>query len=944
MAKKMIFEDSLHVAGIMCFNGCSVTIRNLLDDSIDEAKKNKLLPDDAELMLDAEPQSLGVHRLFFTIESESDDVPAENLQFVFDKFKNILNSCDYTVIDDSETDKNDKTKYINWLNIAINLLAIGLIFTLWFFIPPSLPLTLGLAAISFLATAFSARKYLLTFFRNLRKKEIANMNTTVSLGWFLSLTHTIYHMVRMPLIGGFSMLFMGFIMPPLLITCINVMDEIKRQIMQKSKKMHLKGMQTLFPQMAEEYACYPLEPELIELFEQSLDLEDRDPEEILLPLQDVLSGEPEVMQRKNLLKKGMIICVEEGECFPVDCILVDGHTIVDASLLTGESLQNKKHLDFVPAGAVNRGKSVRVFALKNSYNSTINQILFHSNRANENARPVDKSNKFAYLYATLIIISLAAAIIAPPVFGILSFSLLLQSITGILFFICPCSIVIAYFLPFLLATYQRNKHGILLRDESIDQESYPKIDTVVFDKTGTLTTGNSQVASFEGISPALWDKICLLEEQYGANHPLAKAITEYHGKKANQQLFNEVKNVVRQSNGIKAEVAGVQIHLGNREFLINDPDSPIEIPPINNDRTEEGLTPVYIAEDNVYKGVIYIKHEVREDIIAALTDLKSKGIKIMMLTGDNEASAIGFNRQIGSIFEENDPGKEIFAGKTPEGKEEFLKELMPNINPKGLWFVGDGINDAPCSRLVSERGGISCAITSNEKAAFFTDISLNGSLDYLFVHHEINHSVKKNVMQNQGLLALSTLFFLGFLLTFSFTGIAVSPIIPLMLMLSTTFYLSFNSYRSQLAVDVLLNKNSSWAKKLLASDLSITLLVGASTLLITSVLIATVITGGLALPFFTFTAGAALAVSSAFTLSACVLFGCFAILASSHFLLDKQATQPRREDIQAQSPQPIAVPKPRLSNRLPVEPREEMELNEENFEEAEYSNHQSFIY
>jgi Cu+-exporting ATPase len=206
------------------------------------------------------------------------------------------------------------------------------------------------------------------------------------------------------------------------------------------------------------------------------------------------------------------------------------------------------------------------------------------------------------------------------------------------------------------------------------------------------------------------------------------------------------------------------------------------------------------------------------------------------------------------------------------------------IKPKGVWFVGDGLNDAPCCRMVSEQGGVSCSMDCNDKSAFFTDITLNNSLNYLSEHKTLNKSLAQIITQNKGILIYSTLAFLAFIISFSIAGIAVSPLIPMAIMLSSTFFVLFNSYRTQLTVDTTLDQTSSWYKKLLSSNLSIGLLLTASTLLIGATLVATLATGTLALPILAFTAGAAMALSSACTLSSLTLLGLFMVILTAALL------------------------------------------------------------
>lgn len=728
------------------------------------------------------------------------------------------------------------------------------------------------------------------------------MATTVSLGWFLSLIHTIYHSVSMPLASSFSMTFMSLIMPIMLLTIINGMDEIKRIVLNKSRKMHLKGMKMLFPQMSNAYQCYPLSTQeqiiIAQRLTSSFDV-DADHSQFFRIIEQITDDESLSMEKKNALKNGMVIKIKRGECFPVDCILLKGNTVVDSSLLTGEPQQNKQHLDFIPAGAINLGATVFVYATQDSYNSTINKLLFRSNRANDEKQAVKEKNTFAYIYTTLIIVGIVASIITPFILGILTVPLLLQNVTGILFAVCPCTMSIAQQLPNLLNIYQRGNNGIIIRDENLCKKTN-KIHTIVFDKTGTLTTGNSQVESSTGISSSLWERVYLLEKHHGAEHPLAKAINRYYETTLMTQpsLIKDIKKVTpdTKNRGLSGMVQGKQIHIGNAEYLR---ELSIMVPELHSREIEQGYTPIYIAEENAYQGVIYIKHEIRKDVLTALTRFKAEGKKLIMLTGDSASSAIGFNQQHGAIFDE----EHIHSQQTPQHKESFLSQLFSKekANPEGVWFVGDGLNDAPSAKIVSENGGVSCAMTNDDKTSFFTDLSLNGSLNYLFEHNKLNQFLQKNILQNQLLLMYGAIAFIAFIISFSIAGIAVAPLIPLLIMASTTLMVLFNSYRVQLTVDNALEPNSSWVKQLLASDLSIGLLTGASMLLKCGLLIATIATGGFTFPTIIFTAGVVAAISSLCILTALTLFAAFALIAVTYLCINKNTHSPQEESLDERS-------------------------------------------
>ncbi|HHT0592541.1 TPA: HAD-IC family P-type ATPase [Legionella anisa] len=907
MSKTIIFQKSFLVSGIMCFNGCGNTIQGLLRTCIDDCKKKEILPSDARLIVDAEPSGLGIHQFTISIETEQNNfIPIENFDSIL--FAKIKEDIIFEIIDDQKEKENKPNDKKNWINILINLMCMGAVLALALTFPPSIILTIGLTALTFFSTAFTAREYLFAFFRNFRAKNFTNMATTISLGWFLSMAHTLFHAISMPLASNFSMIFMNFMMPTMLIACINGMDEIKRLVIEKSKKIQLKGIKTLFPQMSETYRCYELTQPELELLSkkinQLLSSQKQNPSEIdsqlnkeegehLLFIQELLNTKKVSAEKRNLLREGMLIEVNAGECFPVDCILIKGNTVIDASLLTGEPHQTKQRWQHIPSGSINLGKKVTVYAEKNSYNSTVNTLLFRSNRAKESATPKEEIPKFAYLYTVLVMIGFLAAVFTPIGLGIATIPLVIQNIIGILFSVCPCTIAIAHQLPQLISIHHRSNKGIQLRDDSLIAPQSDEIHTVVFDKTGTLTTGNSIVESSTiPTNSPLWQRIYLLEKAYGRGHPLAKAILKHYEAAINNQLlFDEINEctIDPKNRGLSGHVQGKKIKIGSVDYLIENGITP---PALDESKIEQGFSAVCVAEDGLYKGVIYVKHEVRKGALEALTRLKREGKKIIMLTGDNLLSAKGFNKQIGSIFNEED----IHAGQTPKNKEKFLEDIMDKkgVNPRGVWFVGDGLNDAPCCRIVSEKGGVSCAMDSNDKSAFFTDITLNGSLDYLFEHNKLNRSLQQNITQNKGILIYSTLAFLAFIISFSIAGVAVSPLIPMAIMLSTTLFVLFNSYRTQLNIDSALDKETTWPKKLLSSNLSIGLLLAASTLLISSVLVATITTGGLALPLIAFTAGTAIGFSSACTLSALSLIGMFiGILSTS--LLSGPCTQDASE-------------------------------------------------
>ncbi len=281
-----------------------------------------------------------------------------------------------------------------------------------------------------------------------------------------------------------------------------------------------------------------------------------------------------------------------------------------------------------------------------------------------------------------------------------------------------------------------------------------KIDTIVFDKTGTLTTGQSQVIHHEGIIDELWYKIYLLETACGKNHPLAKAVIRYYQKQiAHQSLFKDIEIIKTpfESKGISAFVQGIRIDIGSEQYLQALGIHVSALSAKAKHLVNEGSTAVYVAQNLQYRGVIMIKHQIRPKIKQQLLDLKSLGKKLILLTGDNLKAAKAFNQQY------KKPLQIIvfMLNKLQKKKKHFWKNLFENQdNNPGIWFVGDGLNDSPCAKMVSQQGGVSCAITAFDQAAFFTDIYLDGSLTYILKTRTNPKISKKNYWAKSNLIKL----------------------------------------------------------------------------------------------------------------------------------------------------------------------------------------------
>lgn len=837
-----VYEDSFLVSGLMCFDVCGKTIENAI-----RAYLKRRFPN-AKIYISSDPMPYGMHKYTVVIQS-SELINTVNLT---NDIKVELADTGFEVFDRSLLSEQNPR---NWLNILINIIAIASIITLSVIFPPSLFLSLGLGAIGFAITLFTAREYIFNFFKALLSGNFLSMPVTVTLGWLLALAHAIYHLSFMPLLTNFAMTFMSFIMPIILVSIVNVMDEIKRRIQKKSRKVFLNGINSLFPEMREEYPGVQLPEDIAESFRQDVESIDIERSEY-------------VNYKRYAICKDMLLKVKAGECFPVDGKIVSGSTYVDKAIINGEPAIEAGVGTDVESGCLNLWRDVVILTSASEYHSAANKLLLHANtydNTNNKKLEVRVNNKFYYFYFGLFAVGLIISVVLSCVLGTFSVGVMLQTMAGLLFAICPCTIGIAHYLPRLLKSYQLHKEDIIVNEEN-NSLNIADFDVFIFDKTGTLTS-ESKVVDSENISDDLWKKIYIIEKQLGRQHPIALALQKHVENKKFSDISKEISQIKEISaSGICAAFGNEEIAIGNSNFLLSQC---IEVQPKH---ISDG-TCVYVAIDGRCVGNITVKHELRPGMQAALQHLKSPNLAkhLIMLTGDKESAANSLNLQTGSLFDE------VYAEKTPKEKSKIIEQIGKKFNAQKVCFIGDGLNDAWCSKTLQKMGGLSVAISSNDKAAFFTNISLNGSLDYLFVKQEIEQQEQKIIKQNKLIMACGAIIFLAFLIGFEVMGISSSPLIPVIVMFATTLCVLFNSYRVQVATHNLLNKqNLSITNKAMQSNLVTGLLIGGSLALVIAVLMASFTSLHLSLPLFVFGGGVINIVGSSFLVAATFMLAGFA--------------------------------------------------------------------
>ncbi|MBQ2842203.1 MAG: heavy metal translocating P-type ATPase [Clostridia bacterium] len=384
------------------------------------------------------------------------------------------------------------------------------------------------------------------------------------------------------------------------------------------------------------------------------------------------------------LKKGDVFAVRPGESIPVDGFVVDGTSAVDESALTGESIPvDKVKGDAVSAATINQSGYIKCEAVRVGEDTTLSQIIKMVSDAAATKAPIAKAaDKVSGIFVPAVICVAVITIIIWLITGE-TFGFALARGISVLVISCPCALGLATPVAIMVGSGVGAKNGILFKTAS-SLEAAGKINTVVLDKTGTITSGTPEVTD---IIPVLVSKEELLRLAYSlekkSEHPLAKAVI----KKSEQDNIVpvEVESFeVLPGNGLRAKLGESTLVGGNLKFIEKKAEIDSKTKEKIHALSEEGKTPLLFAEDGKLLGIIAVADTIKEDSPEAIIQLKNMGIKVVMLTGDNEKTANAIGKIAGV--------DEVVAGVLPDGKEAVIRKLMKQGK---VAMVGDGINDAP---------------------------------------------------------------------------------------------------------------------------------------------------------------------------------------------------------------------------------------------------------
>lgn len=419
---------------------------------------------------------------------------------------------------------------------------------------------------------------------------------------------------------------------------------------------------------------------------------------------------------------GDILLVKPGEKIPVDGRVVSGHSAIDESMLTGESIPVEKVADDKVFGAsINGQGSLTIQAEKVGDETLLAQIIKLVEDAQQTKAPIAKiADRVAGVFVPAVItIALVTFAFWYFVMGE-SFVFALQVAIAVLVIACPCALGLATPTAIMVGTGRGAENGILYKRGDVLENAH-HIDTMVFDKTGTITQGKPQVVdviTYHGDEKSFLSKVASIEKY--SEHPLSQAIVE---KAVAEKLdFSEVENFTSLTGrGLQGEVAGQTFYIGNRRLMeeLQVDLSASEAAVLA--ATQKGQTPIYISANQQLQGVMTVADLLKVDSKETVAKLQNKGIDVVLLTGDNRKTAQAIAKQAGI--------KTVISEVLPDQKSQAIKDLQSQ--GKLVAMVGDGINDAPALAVAD----IGIAVGSG------TDIAIE-SADIILMKPEISDILK----------------------------------------------------------------------------------------------------------------------------------------------------------------------------------------------------------
>lgn len=501
----------------------------------------------------------------------------------------------------------------------------------------------------------------------------------------------------------------------------------------------------------------------------------RNGEETEVPLEEVIVGD--------------YLRVRPGDKVPVDGVITDGNSTVDESMITGESIPVDKFPgDKVSGGTINGNRSFEMKAGKVGSDTLLSHIIAMVNEASRSRAPIQSLADKVSRYFVQIVVALAVitfiiwAVWGPSPSYVYAF----VNAVSVLIIACPCALGLATPMSVMVGTGRAAQSGVLVKDASALEEMN-KINTLIIDKTGTLTEGKPALRNYFSFGQSSDEEILKMAASLDSysEHPIAEAIVK--GAKEKELTLTKIEDFESiPGKGVIGIYTGKNLGLGNEKLLAH---LNVVLPESVEEKARvwqtNGQTVMYFTIENSIEGIISVADTLKKTSVKAIRNLQKTGVKVQMLTGDNEHIARVVAGELGLDSYQ--------ANTLPEDKYRIVKEIQNNGNKVAM--AGDGINDAPA--LAQANVGIAMG-TGTEIAMQNAEITLvKGDLHGIARARDLSHKVMKNIKQNLFFAfvynALGVPIAAGIL--YPYTGILLSPMIAAVAMSFSSVSVIINALR-----------------------------------------------------------------------------------------------------------------------------------------------------
>ena len=435
-----------------------------------------------------------------------------------------------------------------------------------------------------------------------------------------------------------------------------------------------------------------------------------------------------------------IVRVRPGEKIPVDGVVTQGHTSIDESMLTGEPMPVEKvEEDEIVAGTLNKTGSILFKATRVGKDTTLAQIINMVKRAQNSKPPIGRLADVisAYFVPVVMITAIVSALVWLNFGPDPALAFAVVSATTVLIIACPCALGLATPMSVMVGVGKAAEAGVLIRNgEALQTAS--KITAMILDKTGTITEGAPKVTDVLIADTNYTEEYILTVAssiESGSEHPLAQAIVDSTIEKGiDPEDITDFQAIA--GHGVEAIFNGRKVLFGNQKLMLKKGVELMNFVDKAQKLADEAKTPMYLAIDKKLAAIIAVSDPIKEDSIAAIKRLQANGIRVVMLTGDNSATANAVAKKVGIT--------EVFAEVLPEDKSNKVAELQAQGEIVGM--TGDGINDAPALALANVGFAIG---TGTDVAIESADITLmRGSLHGLADAIAVSKATLRNIKQN----------------------------------------------------------------------------------------------------------------------------------------------------------------------------------------------------